>query len=66
MPAVGDVTAVLQVEKKIGSLSHDEVDALRTLRIEMATVDGPRSSGPNKYPNGFFLADFFDFNYSGS
>jgi hypothetical protein len=42
-------------------LSHDEVDALRSLRIEMAIVDGRRSLAPNEYPNGFFLADFFDF-----
>jgi hypothetical protein len=48
-------------EKKIDLLlSHHEVDELRTLRIEMAIVDGRKSSAPNQHPNGFFLA-VFDF-----
>jgi hypothetical protein len=38
-------------ETKMDLLSHSEV----------AIVDGRRPA-PNQYPNGFFLADFFDFN----
>jgi hypothetical protein len=49
-------------ETKIDMLSDDEVDELRNMGIEMAIVDGRRSSASNQYPNGFFLADFFDFN----
>jgi hypothetical protein len=48
-------------ETKIDLLTHREIDTLRTLGVEMAIVDGRKLSVKNQYPNGFFLADFFDF-----
>lgn len=42
-------------------LSHAEVDQLRSLEVEVTTVDGRRSSRASQHPNGLFLADFFDF-----
>lgn len=40
-------------------LSSNDVDRLRTLRIEVATVDAHQSA--TAYPNGLLLADYFDF-----
>lgn len=42
-------------------LIQSEVDELRTLSVEMVIIDGHRSTPPYEYPNGIFLADFFDF-----
>jgi len=38
-----------------------EVDQLRSIDVEILTVDGRRPLRPRAYPNGLLLADFFDF-----
>ena len=42
-------------------LSIDQLDRLREIPAEVISVDGRRSAGENQHPNGFLLADFFDF-----
>ena len=42
-------------------LSAAQVDQLRSLNVDVVTVDTRRSSTASQHPNGLFLADFFDF-----
>jgi hypothetical protein len=42
-------------------LTKGDVDKLRSLNVEMATIDAHKSTPPLAYPNGIFLADYFDF-----
>src|ERR1035437_6109308 len=42
-------------------LARTEIDQLRYHRIEMVVVDWDRSPTSNQDPNGYLLADFFDF-----
>ncbi len=42
-------------------LAQSDVDELRSLSVEMAIIDAHRSTPLYEYPNGIFLADFFDF-----
>lgn len=40
-------------------LSEKHVDQLRKMNVEFCSIDARKAAGLN--PNGFFLADFFDF-----
>ena len=42
-------------------LTAREIDRLRRLPVEVLTIDGRQLATPTQRPNGFLLADFFDF-----
>jgi hypothetical protein len=42
-------------------LAAHEIDRLRRLPVEVLTIDGRQPATPTQHPNGFLLADFFDF-----
>ena len=42
-------------------LSAQEIDQLRSMEVDVMTVDARRPQSTNLFPNGLLLADYFDF-----